>query len=120
MTVTDQIKILYRKIMQNEAQYDLDRNAAKISGLSPNNLDKYEYLTDENLGLKSSTVEQGKFEYSPLGKIFNKGLSENDQKEGLLKRLKNIKDTNLTQLQAIKNQGKNNLKNLKILTRVKR
>ena len=31
MTITDQIKILYRKIMQNEAQYDLDRKDAKIS-----------------------------------------------------------------------------------------
>ena len=38
--------------MQNEAQYDLDRKAAKISALSSNNLDKYEYLTGEDLGLK--------------------------------------------------------------------
>ena len=68
MTVTDQIKILNRKIKQNEAQYDLDREAAKISALSSNNLDKYEYLTGEDLGLKPSTVEQPKFEYSPLGK----------------------------------------------------
>ena len=58
MTVTDQI--LDRKIMQNEAQYDLDRKAVKISALSSNNLDK--------------------FEYSPLGKIFNKGLDKDDQK----------------------------------------
>ena len=94
MTVTDQIKILNRKIKQNEAQYDLDREAAKISALSSNNLDKYEYLTGEDLGLKPSTVEQAKFEYSPLGKIFNKGLSEDDKKEGLLKRLKNIEDKN--------------------------
>ena len=94
MTVTDQIKILNRKIKQNEAQYDLDREAAKISALSSNNLDKYEYLTGEDLGLKPSTVEQAKFEYSPLGKIFNKGLSEDDKKEGILKRLENIKDKN--------------------------
>ena len=40
--------------------------------------------------LKPSTVEQAKFEYSPLGKIFNKGLGKDDQKEGLFKRLKNI------------------------------
>ena len=92
MTVTDQIKILDKKIKQNEAQYDLDREAAKISALSSNNLDKYEYLTGEDLGLKPSTVEQAKFEYSPLGKIFNKGLNEEDKKEGLLKRLKNIED----------------------------
>ena len=92
MTVTDQIKILDRKVMQNEAQYDLHRKAAKISGLSSNNLDKYEYLTGEDLGLKPSTVEKAKFEYSPLGKIFSKGLDKDeDKKEGLLKRLKILK-----------------------------
>ena len=94
MTVTDQIKVLNRKIKQNGAEYDLDREAAKISALSSNNLDKYEYLTGEDLGLKPSTVDQAKFEYSPLGKIFNKGLSEDDKKEGLFKRLKNIEDKN--------------------------
>ena len=94
MTATDQIKILDRKIKQNESQYDLDREAAKISALSSNNLDKYELLTGEDLGLKPSTIEQTKFEYSPLGKIFNKGLSEDDKKEGLFKRLENIKDKN--------------------------
>ena len=45
MTVADQLKILDRNILKNEAQYDLDRKAAKISALSSNNLDKYEYLT---------------------------------------------------------------------------
>ena len=49
MTVTDQIKILDRNVMQNEAQYDLDGKAVKISELSSNNLDKYEYLTGEGL-----------------------------------------------------------------------
>ena len=57
MTVTDQIKILRRKIMQNEAQYDLDRKAAKISALSYNNLHKFEYLTGEDLGLNRNTAE---------------------------------------------------------------
>ena len=38
--------------MQNEAQYDLDRTAAKLSAMSSNNLDKYEYLTNEDLDLK--------------------------------------------------------------------
>ena len=61
MTVTDQIKILDRKVKQNEAQYDLDREATKISAFSSNNLDKYEYLTGEDLGLKPSTVQQAKF-----------------------------------------------------------
>ena len=49
MTVTDQIKILDRKILQNEAQYDLNRKAAKVSEFSSNNLDKHEYLTGEDL-----------------------------------------------------------------------
>ena len=40
MTVADQIKILDKKIIQNEAQYGLDRKAAKISALSGNYLDK--------------------------------------------------------------------------------
>ena len=106
MAVTDQIKILDRKMKQNEVQYDLDREAAKISALSSNNLDKYEYLNGEDLGLKPSTVEQAKFEYSPLGKIFNKGLSEEDRKEGLLKRLENIKDKNEELLNAFSTTNK--------------
>ena len=51
-------------------------------------MDKCEYLTGEDLGLNPNTIEQARFEYSPLGKIFNKGLSEDDQEEGLFKRLK--------------------------------
>ena len=103
MTITDQIKFLNIKILQNEA----DRKAAKISALSSNNLDKYEYLTGEDLSLKPSTIEQAKFQYCPLGKIFNKGLDKDDQKEGLFNRLKNIEDESENQskkqLDAIKN-----------------
>ena len=109
MTVTDQIKILNRKIKQNELQYDLDREAAKISALSSKNLDKYELLTGEDSGLKPSTIEQTKFEYSPLGKIFNKGLSEEDKKEGLLKRLKNIEVKN-EKLIEVKSKVEGNIK----------
>ena len=82
--------------MQNEAQYDLDRKAAKISALSSNNLGKYEYLTGEDLGLKPSNIEQAKFEYSSLGKIFNKGLSKDDTKGGLFNTLKNIEKAKKT------------------------
>ena len=57
-------------------------------------MNKYEYLTGEDLGLKPSTIEKAKFEYSPLGNIFNKGLSEEDKKEGPLKKLRNIEDKN--------------------------
>ena len=49
-------------------------------------------MTGEDLGLKPSLVEQAKFQYSSLGKIFNKGLSEDDKKVGLFKRLKNIEN----------------------------
>ena len=106
MTVTDQINILNRKIKENEAQHDLDREAAKIFALSSNNLDKYEYLTGEDLDLKPSTVEQAKFEFSPLGKIFNKGLSEEDIKEGILKRLENIKGKNYELLNTFNTTNK--------------
>ena len=119
MTITDQIKILNRKIMQNEAQYDLDRKAAKISALSSNNLDKYEYLTGEDLGLKPSAIEQTKFECSPLGKIFNKGLSKDDKNKGPFKRLENITDKNEEQLQANKDQGGKRLKELKNIDKSK-
>ena len=47
-------------------------------------------MTGEDLGRKPSAVEQAKFEYSPLGKNFNKGLDKDDQKDGISKRLKNI------------------------------
>ena len=53
--------------MQNEVQYEIDRNAAKISALSSNNLDKYEYLIGEDLGLEPSTIEQAKFELLSIG-----------------------------------------------------
>ena len=63
-------------------------------------------MTGEDLGLKPSTVEQAKFEYSPLGKIFNKGLKEEDKKEGLFKRLENIKDKNEELLNAFSGANK--------------
>ena len=80
------IKIFANKIKANQAQYDLDRLTAKISALSSGELRKY-------LGYRSSVLEQTKFDYSPLGKVFNKGLHDkDDKKEGLLKRLKNIEE----------------------------
>ena len=105
MTVTDQIKIFDRKIKQNEAQYDRDRKVAKISALPSKNLDKYEYLTGEDLHHKSSIVDQTKFDYYSLSKFFNKGLKEKDKKEGLLKRLKYIEDKSEEQLKTIKSKN---------------
>ena len=108
MTVADQINILDKKVMQNESQYDLDRKAAKISALPSNIFDKYEYLTGEDLDLKTSTAEQAKFDYSPLSKFLNKDLKEEEKGEGPLKILKNIEDKNKKQLKSIEDQGKNN------------
>ena len=88
--------------MQNEAQYDLDRKADKISSLSSNNLDKYKHLTGEDLGLKPSTIKQARLVYSPLSKIYIKGLDKDDKKQGLFKRLYNIKDKNEEQLKVLK------------------
>ena len=79
MKLTEQVKILNDKINANKAQYDLDREAAKISALSSGELGKYEYLTGEDLGCKLDIL--------PLRKVFNKGLDESDKKERLLKRL---------------------------------
>ena len=94
--------------------------SAEISGLSSKNLDKYELLTGEDVDLTPSTVAHAKFEYPPLDKILNKGLSEEDKKEGLLKKPRNIEGKNDEQLKAIEDQEKNNYNNLKILIRAKR
>ena len=87
MTLTDQLKIIDNKIKVNQAQYDLDRLAAKISAYSSGDLREYRYLTGEDLGYKPSVFEQGKFDYSPL----TKGLDKNDQNKGFLRDWKILK-----------------------------
>ena len=72
--------LCHERVKANQAQYNLDRKAAKISAVSSGELEKYEYLTGEYLGYKPGVVEQAKFEYSPLGKIFIKGLEQKDKK----------------------------------------
>ena len=98
MTINEQIKILDDKIRSNQAQYDLDRQNAKISALSSGELDKYEYLTGENMGYKPYVVQKAKSEYSPLSQLFNKGLEKDEKPVGLFKRLKNIEDKTDNQL----------------------
>ena len=107
MTINEQIKILDNKIRSNQAQYDLDRQNAKISALSSGELDKYKYLTGEDLGYKPDVVQKGKLEYSPLGQVFNKGLDSNEKQNGLSKRLKNIEDKTDEQLLAIEDSKDN-------------
>ena len=67
MTINDQIK-------NEKLQYDINREAAKISTLSSGKLHKYEYLTGEDMlpSNQQQIIEQAKFTYSPLGKAFEK------------------------------------------------
>ena len=58
MRITEQFEILDNKMKAKPTRYDLDRLAAKISALSSGELQKYEYLTDEDLRYKPSVVEQ--------------------------------------------------------------
>ena len=92
MTINEQTKILDNKIRSNQVQYNLDRQNAKTSALSSGELDKYQYLTGEDLGYKPDVVQKAKFEYSPLRQVFNKGLDTSEKLVGLLKKLKNIED----------------------------
>ena len=103
MTRKEQNKILDDKIKAKNAQYNLDRMNVEISAYSSSNLPKYKYLTKKDLGYKPEAFEQAKFEYLPLGKVFTDGLDKSDKNEGLVKRLKNIKDRSNNQLLAIKN-----------------
>ena len=67
MTIEDQIK-------DEKLQYDINREAAKISALSSGKIDKYEYLTGEEILLSNQQqiIQQAKFTYSPLGKALEK------------------------------------------------
>ena len=69
MTIEDQIK-------DEKLKYDIIREAAKISALSSGKLDKYEYLTREEIlpSNQRQIIEQAKFTYSPLGKAFEKQI----------------------------------------------
>ena len=67
MTIEDQIK-------DEKLQYDINREAAKISALSSGKIDKYEYLTGEEIlpSNQQQIIQQAKFNYSPLGKAIEK------------------------------------------------
>ena len=81
MTLTDELKILDDKIKANQAQYDLGREAAKISALSSKNLlEKYDYLTGEDLGHRPSVLDFSKFQHSPLGMSFSKSFKKDNVK----------------------------------------
>ena len=78
MTLTDELKIRDDKIKANQAQYDLSREAAEISALSSKDLlEKYGYLTGEDLGHRP-TLEKTKFEHSPLRISLSKSFKKDD------------------------------------------
>ena len=67
MTINDQIK-------DEKLQYNINRETAKIYALSSVKLHKYEYLTGKDIlpSNQQQIIEQTKFTYSPLGKVFDK------------------------------------------------
>ena len=85
MKLTEQVKVLDDKIKANKAQYELDREATKISALSSKNLEKYEYVTGEDLGYKPNIIQRAKFEYSLLGEAFNKVLKKDGKNKKVIK-----------------------------------
>ena len=88
MTIEDQIK-------DEKLQYDINREAAKISALSSGKLDKYEYLTGEEIlqSNQQQIIQQAKFNYSPLGKAIEKQIKTiEDQGEKQVIALESLKD----------------------------
>ena len=88
MTIDDHIR-------DEKLQYDINREAAKISALSSGKIDKFEYVTGEEILSSSNQIqilEQAKFTYSPLGKTFEK-------------QIKTIEDQGEKQIKVIQNQG---------------
>ena len=90
MTIEDQIK-------DENLQYDINREAAKISFLSSGKLDKYENLTGEEIlpSNQQQIIEQAKFPYSPLGKAFQKQTKTiEDQGKKQVDALESLKPSN--------------------------
>ena len=69
MTINDQIR-------DEKTQYDINREAAKMSALSSGKIHKYEYHTGEDIlpSNQQQIMEQTRFTYSPLGKAFEKQI----------------------------------------------
>ena len=72
MTINDQIR-------DEKLQYDINREAAKISALSSAKIHQYEYLTGEDIlpSNQQQIIEQARFTYSPLRKAFEKQIKSN-------------------------------------------
>ena len=107
MTIDDQIE-------DEKLQYDINREAAKISALSSGKINKYEYLSSEEIlpSNKKQIMEQVKFTYSPLSKAFEKqGKTIEDQGKKQIDALNTLKPN---KLEVIKdNKSDDNEKSLK-------
>ena len=68
--------IIVDQIRDEKLQYDINREATKISALSSQKIDKYEYVTGEKIlpSNQKQIIEQVKFSYSPFGKAFEKQI----------------------------------------------
>ena len=87
MAINDQIR-------DEKLQYDINREAAKLSALSSGKIHKYEYLTGEDIlpSNQQQRTEQTKFTYSPLGKVFEKQIKTiEDQGQKQIDALKDLK-----------------------------
>ena len=114
MTIEDQIK-------DEKLQYDINREAAKISALSSGKLDKYEYLTGEEIlpSNQQQIIQQAKFNYSPLGKALEKQRKTiEDQGEKQVKAIqdKQIVNINIKMVIKINYYFQKKEKSLKIFT----
>ena len=92
MTIDNQIK-------DEKLQCDINREAVKISALSSGKIDKYEYLTGEEIlpSNQQQIIEQARFTYSPLGKAFEKQIKAiEDQGQKQVKTLKDLKSEEQT------------------------
>ena len=90
MTINDQIR-------DEKLQYDINREAAKISALSSSKISKYEYLTGEEIlpSNQKQITEKAKFTYSPLGKLLEKKIKTIEyQGQKKVEVLKNLKPEN--------------------------
>ena len=100
MTINDQIK-------DEKLQYNINREAAKISALSSVELHKYEYLTGKDIlpSNQEQIIEQTKFTYSPLGKAFDKQIKTiEDQGKKQVDALNTLKSNNNNNKLEIKNE----------------
>ena len=103
MTINDQIE-------DEKLQYDINREATKISALSSGKLDKYEYLTGEDIlpSNQQQIIEQTKFTYPLLGKAFDKQIKKiEDQGKKQVDALEKLKTK---EIKPIEDKANNQLK----------